>query len=166
MPIEMTMRQMTNAWTALQSIQKYPKVVREGGQERAERVHCKFSPATRKLIRRQFKSMRPLIEDYNDDREDAIADVTGGLAAIPALNERSTQDEQREVLQMARKLSKQLRSILDAKHQIDVEPLSEADLRLDENPITGEDLDLLGPLYVPNDEVSATRSETGSPDKD
>lgn len=144
--VKITMEQADRVLNGLTALDGYPKVIKDGGQDKAVTISYELSGNTRKLIAKDMDLVMPALKRYGKVRQglvkqyldrDTVPDVRSDEYAKLAATEKFKQ------------LSDELQKLLDQPIDEELTKISDADLKLDVNPIPPSVLSMLSPIRIP-----------------
>lgn len=110
--------------SALSALDGYERVIKEGGNEKSVRDSYKLGPA-RLTIARNIRALREVVEDFQRAQNALIIEESGGTGSVdPKTNPEG-----------AARVAVEIQKMVETEHAIALLPISEADLKLDVNPI-------------------------------
>lgn len=104
----------------------------------------KYDAATRLAIAVARRKLRAVVEDYQNARNAALLEATGGTGELPPVNDRTPADERRRIIAQSIAFDKMDKELLAAEIEIGIAPIPSAKFNLDNNPIPPAVLDMLG----------------------
>lgn len=111
------------------------------------RTLYKFDGPTRLLLARARRRLREIEEDYRTARNALLLEVTEGTGELPVLNGHfANPEDRRKAVTVNMAFVDADRKLLEAETELDIRPVSAAQLNLDANPIPVTVLDLMGAL--------------------
>jgi hypothetical protein len=117
----------------LRNLDGYERVIKDADREKTAFVRYNLTAAMRRLISKNLKAIATALEDYQDKRTALMLSlITDGSDTVP--------DNKKG--QFAIEDARLQKETVD----IDLKTFTEADLKLDDNPIAGSGLELLEPL--------------------
>lgn len=135
--MKLTLKQILDASSAVKALDVYERVVREGGTERVVREPYRFGGATRMTLARTQAALQAHSDAFDKAHNALIRELANGQDHIPADAAGSKQ-----------MFVEEIGKLLASEHPIEIAQLSEADLKLDDNPIPPSVLTALLPLLA------------------
>lgn len=110
--------------SALSALDGYDRVIKEGGNEKSVRDSYKLGPA-RMAVARNIRALREVVEDFQRAQNALIIEESGGTGSV----------DQKTNPEGAARVAVEIQKMVDTEHEISLISISEADLKLDVNPI-------------------------------
>ena len=133
--MQLTVQQILAASAALKALDTYERVVREGSNERVVREPYRFGGAVRMALARIQAGLRVHADAFDAAHDALVREISGGEAQIRP-----------EMHGQQARFREEIGKVLAATHALDLPALTEADLRLDDNPLPPSVLVALLPL--------------------
>lgn len=142
---KVTVEQADRILNALAALDGYQKVVKDGGQDKVVLVAYELSGNTRKLIAKDIDILTPVLRQYGKVRQGLVKQFFN-RDVLPA----SGSEEFQKMAQTDtfKKLTDEVQKQLDAPVDEEVQKISDADLKLDTNPIPPSVLAALSPIRI------------------
>lgn len=116
----------------------------DGGDKR---IPYKYDGATRLALAGLRRRLRAVQEDYTEARNNLIMELSNGTGELPTVPTNGADREERaRAIAQHVALAVREREMLAAEVELELEPLTAAALKLDDNPIPPGVLDMLGPM--------------------
>lgn len=140
--MKMTLKQGLEMYSAIQALD-------QGYKDGEKQEQFKYDGATRLRLAMARRRLRELYEDYIESRNKLLMEITAGIGELPGLDKPSENGIDRaDAVQQHIKFAQAERKMLVADIEIDINPITSENLDLDNNPIPVGVLDLLGDLVT------------------
>lgn len=136
--MKLSMEKMIAARSALVALDGYDKIIKDGERDRAVRELYKLGGGLRLLIAKNINLLDKEIDPFQRARNTLVMEHADASGSVPP-------DKRAEFV-------KQERELLDAEYDVDVVPIKDDELKLDQNPIPASVLAQLGTLLVEKSE--------------
>lgn len=128
----MKMSEVLNLLVALRELDGYTKIVMEGGRETSVQASYVFTAATRFTLAKNIAKLQPLAKAYQDAFNAKVKEISGGESKVPKEKEAQFLEE--------------LRPLQEQEEEVELTKITEADMKLEVNPIPGSVLANLLPI--------------------